>query len=402
MLFSWTIVAVNFALSNTDPAEARNRAATFPIDANSRTSSSLVFYGSTLPTNGGTVLVQLEVRSPTVLSSVGTASVTLQRKLGEIIARISGGSRSVPAGKTLVLDASASTDMDSDSTTAFAFAWDCTRGCSKVLREFLLGSTENVVSIPPTMFSSGDQFSIMLTASKETGPRSDTVQVTLIVVGAEKTDIPFIQIQQLSVRRINPTMRLVLQSESKNYQDVTWTVVSGDFPPGFIIGKSADNWFVVEANSLLPGASYTFSLTASLVKGGTKGTASVTVVTNSAPTSGNCFSTPSLGVEIIDDFKLECSQWTDDDLPLSYEWDLLSATDWNTLPSALRPLLNVTAGGVLSTTLQALLDGWAAAFPGEKLGQTSISPSLLAALPRGNGASGGWIQVLSSRYERFD
>ena len=100
---------------------------------------------------------------------------------------------------------------------------------------------------------------------------------------------------------------------------------------------------VLARDLLLPGATYTFDLTAEVsgVDYLEPGWASLTVVTNSPPALGSCSVT--LSAEPLGLSELRCSEWTDDsaDLPLQYQFGYLTRdtssffalTDWQTSPS---------------------------------------------------------------------
>ena len=80
---------------------------------------------------------------------------------------------------------------------------------------------------------------------------------------------------------------------------------------------------VLAPYSLPPGVKLTFSLTCSTLLGQV-GTAKVTVVTNSPPLPGVFFVDPSEGVELADQFRFTSSMFSDDDMPITYQYGFLS------------------------------------------------------------------------------
>lgn len=115
---------------------------------------------------------------------------------------------------------------------------------------------------------------------------------------------------------------------SSGFSDITyeWTVVttqSGslvDLQTAFI-GYIHRPAVVIRPSALVPGAWYTFRLSATNTQGGT-GFMDHTVRTNAAPIGGFLRVSPASGAELLTEFTVAAQGWIDDveDLPLRYRF----------------------------------------------------------------------------------
>jgi hypothetical protein len=84
---------------------------------------------------------------------------------------------------------------------------------------------------------------------------------------------------------------------------------------------------VLSANSLAETASYVFYLSCGA------SSSSVAVTTNGPPTPGLFTVSPSTGTELSDSFLFAASQWSDQELPLSYVFGFHSPSDYSLILS---------------------------------------------------------------------
>jgi hypothetical protein len=85
-------------------------------------------------------------------------------------------------------------------------------------------------------------------------------------------------------------------------------------------------YFVVPANALQGGLNYKFTLSVQVASLAMSSSTSLTILTNAAPLPGSFLVTPTAGEEVVDLFVFGCTQWQDDDLPISYQFSYRSVS----------------------------------------------------------------------------
>ena len=100
---------------------------------------------------------------------------------------------------------------------------------------------------------------------------------------------------------------------------VAWTRVGASITSPFIGGSDALTTGVVQLDMLTAGVTYTFKLTATDTAGESS-YATVEVVMNEPPASGQLSITPSNGYVFDTDFTFLSENWVDEDLPLAYKF----------------------------------------------------------------------------------
>jgi hypothetical protein len=175
--------------------------------------------------------------------------------------------------------------------------------------------------------------------------KSASVEITVV----DLKDAPYLNvIVQLSRKKdgdgrtvINPNDRLLVAAETnacelvdcKLYADAVqfqysmFEIVRGQEQPKQVLsgGNLAriptgllTQQLIVNPGTLSPGKQYSVKLKLSDRFGTVLGLSGLVVVLNDPPSGGGCLVTPSTGVELEDIFTVQCSQWMDEDLPLSY------------------------------------------------------------------------------------
>jgi hypothetical protein len=136
---------------------------------------------------------------------------------------------------------------------------------------------------------------------------------------------------------MNPSSRLVLTGgvviPSNAVGSAVWSASDSSIqldkialmPVAVELSGSSSLYLALTANSLSAGSTLTFYLTCKLLNGQSS-QAAVTVVTNSPPLAGLFSVDPSSGMELTDVFRMSATQWTDEDVPLSYQFAFVSPT----------------------------------------------------------------------------
>jgi hypothetical protein len=107
-------------------------------------------------------------------------------------------------------------------------------------------------------------------------------------------------------------------------QLVSTTQTSKTFQASAPSAVNGDNYYIsLQSNSLVSGATYTFTLSASIMSGSVSSaasTASLSILINAPPSSGGFTVRPSVGTSLNSSFSLGASGWTDDadDFPLVF------------------------------------------------------------------------------------
>ncbi|RHY29849.1 hypothetical protein DYB32_004809 [Aphanomyces invadans] len=87
----------------------------------------------------------------------------------------------------------------------------------------------------------------------------------------------------------------------------------------------------IAANTLTPGKTYIFRLTAT-DSNGAQGFGTVSITVNSPPTPGTLTISPPIGMAIQDQFTLRCENWSDEDQPLQYSFFKLDSSTRGWVP----------------------------------------------------------------------
>ena len=243
-----------------------------------------------------------------------------------IIAVIEGPSSvSLSVGRTLTLNASRSYD-ELGSSANLNYSWTC-GNCGLHLKP--VHGSGQIVSVTAGAGLAGSLNVVSLTVW--TKDRAAVTNVT-VAVNADSLPTAFIVKPARNIK-INAFDTLTIEASISNVAvlpvTLTWSsdtvnlanVARGPLSQTIYTASVVPRSFTlsIAANSLPPRSSLIFFL-------GCFGAniASITIVTNGPPTPGNFFVVPMQGFEMSTPFSLIANDWADPDLPLSYEFGVVS------------------------------------------------------------------------------
>jgi hypothetical protein len=296
---------------------------------------------------------------------VSTSSTTVYVERSQLVAEVLGGlERNLPSDSSLAIDASGSYDPDQRGVygvdAGLQFSWACVQlepmsdSCSVILST----TGDGVLSVLAGANSGGVVSQITMTvkdSDSEIG-RSKTKTITVTVLDPLQ---PVVEMDSSTVResggeKISPSSALKIQAEVRlvGTGNCQWTVDDGSFDLSAAAVVSTNRAisrsgytllpFVLAPYSLREGTTMTFELTctqyaSAAVYGGSSddgvdysqftdlvGTSSITVEVNSPPSPGQFAVTPPVGTELKDMFSFSSSLWSDDDLPITYQYGFVS------------------------------------------------------------------------------
>jgi hypothetical protein len=289
-----------------------------------------------------------------VVSALSTASgqrssaaVQLKVAQSDLVAVLKGGStRYAMVGDVIKLDASGSYDKDYPQQalprTTVSYAWNCltvapvlSAECAVTLLQANIGRSD-VINVTSTFTALNTTTVVSVTVSDAS--RSSTAQVRVIILQAPSP--------RLSITTAGPTDNvntgkpftllgslylLAPCTAAWSVDDPTITlstaartpVQQSTLPaPG---AASVPFNLVIKSDALPQRATLQFTLSC----GSTA--VSTTVTTNGAPLPGSFYVTPEAGVELLTTFTFTAVQWSDPDLPLTYQFGFQSAVSLSNL-----------------------------------------------------------------------
>ena len=214
----------------------------------------------------------------------------------------------------------------------------------------------SVLEISTRLLLPGRAYSVSVFVSSVLN-RSSMASQTILTTSAF---VPDVTIGTSSQGKHDPAAQLVLQSifDSKNasLSYMSWECESANLNMSdrslFRSGLDGRN-LVVAPSSLVAGSVYRFRFSVSVVGGGL-GAAGVAVIVNSPPAQGTCGASPPTGTALQTRFKLQCSGWNDEDVPLRYKFQV-AATDMNVCEFRLleyyETLLPATSSGAMRAVI---------------------------------------------------
>ena len=277
-----------------------------------------------------------------------------------VVAAVAGGNdQSFLATGHLVLNASMSYDNDLPNAygaaAGLSFLWTCKQlvptlrpDCSDIFSIASMNSSAiditftgvwkaNIIaSVTLTVFSSASSAG----SSAGTGRRSSATTVTVTVLSPSS---PVVAIPtDTAVISQNPSKSLVLTGSVSLYTKgtVQWFVNDPSLSLAAVSlvptqtnvtatkATQLTSYLALRAGALSPRVRYTFSLRCVLANG-MAASASVVVATIGPPIPGVFLVTPAKGIEISTTFSFSASQWTDENLPLSYAFSFFSPNSAN-------------------------------------------------------------------------
>ena len=277
------------------------------------------------------------------VSSASTFS-TVYVARSTVTAKIAGGyTRLIPVGSPLLLDASSSVDNDIDPKSKLpmnlGFPWECTIISSNKFgarcNDIFDGNVLEMSTIKVVNITSGYKYAVSVLVTSNDG-RTNKVQATIEGCAPIAATITM----NTYISRINVFDRLLLSASisAKSNQTVQWSVVGGGTPlvpiaitPTYknltvvqMTGKGAYFPLALKPNSLKPGMTYTFRISATPIKFYLDKIpyGEITITVNSPPVSGTLVGAPANGTALTTNFLFAAPGWVADSaaLPLSYRF----------------------------------------------------------------------------------
>jgi hypothetical protein len=291
-----------------------------------------------------------------------SAAVQLSVLQSDLVAVLKGGStRYAMVGEVVTLDASNSYDKDYPQQAlagaAVTYAWQCltvapalSAACAVTLLEANPGRS-SVINVTSTYTALNTTGVVSVTVSDAS--RSSTAQVRIIILQAPSP--------RLSITAVGPTDNvntgkpftllgslylLAPCTASWSVDDPTIALTTAARTPvqQFTLpaaGTTAVPFNLVIKSDALPQRA---TLQFTLACGST--TVSTTVTTNGAPLPGSFSVKPAYGIELSTTFTFAAAQWSDPDLPLTYQFGFQSAVSLSNLVIVSRSELSYAASSL--------------------------------------------------------
>ena len=302
------------------------------------------------------------------IANSATAFVHMGRQ--DVIAKIAGGDRDSGTDQVLTIIADETSDPDNMlSLSDLTYEWSCRSwaeaGYDEESETMMMGyvgdcgskaneitAAENGVEIafPSATFGS-NQYEFSVTVSHETFVESAVSTASALVV-IKAGQPPSVSINKLAVDKFNNNADTFAEMESSyemkgNYVRSYWELISGEGVVSDIFytkdnagGYSRPN-MILSLGDLSGGSTYVFKYTVYDDQSADSfGSAAITVVTNSPPTSGMFAIEPIQGEALVTEFNFFVDFWQDDasDLPLTYLFKSIKGVE--TSNSAESPLMD--------------------------------------------------------------
>ena len=292
--------------------------------------------------------VILTVRN-TASAQSSTAKVNIFVQQSPLVAALKGGrTQSAVIGGVAIIDASNSYDPDlpgeSGASAGLKFSWSCVQimpvfstSCALDPDTALsaLSSDTAVVSFAADLRAVNTMSTVTVTVYDAT--RSSSASVDIKTQHSSAPQVTIVTATH-SVTSVNAKKQLQLSGSVSVQSPCTavWTVDDSRLTLDAValaplstavpIASTRTVNLVLGAHSLPERASLTFSLACG------ESAASIVVTTNGPPQLGTFRVSPSTGVELSTGFLFAAELWTDPDLPITYQFGVLSATSRNLLP----------------------------------------------------------------------
>ena len=316
--YSWTVIGhSNLYSESKDPSKFKLSTSKLTVD------------------NSYTVKVTVTHKS----GKSSSASVIVYVDDASLVVTIGGGSmQSVRIGEAIALSAANSYDPDQSglfgTDAGISFTWTCVQ-IDPIYSEscpLALDSDSNeIVNLSVISEASLEAVSLVTVTGISKG-RIVEASVSVVIIDASDP-IVSITTSDHDLTSVNVKNSVVISGTvalSKSC-DATWTSddVTLDLSSSALTdttipltpGALRSVNLVLSANSLAETASYVFFLTCG------SSSSSISVTTNGPPTPGLFAVSPSSGTELSDLFLFAASQWTDQELPLSYVFGFQSPSD---------------------------------------------------------------------------
>ncbi|ETM39411.1 hypothetical protein L914_14437, partial [Phytophthora nicotianae] len=268
-----------------------------------------------------------------------SADVQINVVRTDLTALIAAGNRSIGVEQDLVLDGSLSVDPDGiQNSVSMQYSWTCWTlhtttqvydvACLTATGETLTLDSKAKITVAANTMNPNTVYKFALTVSKDTRTSSTSVFITM-TPGSP----PQVSIEPLGSVKVNANDRVILKGKAVSKLPLTkteWTLVgASDATMSSIFAVPRGRlMMLLSEGKLTPGVSYKFQLNATDSSGQT-GSAMITVVANSPPSSGSLTVTPAIGYALEDTFSLLASDWVDEDLPLKYTFKYIKGATYS-------------------------------------------------------------------------
>jgi len=278
-------------------------------------------------------------------SNENTVVVKVTTLTSDLVATIAGGTmRTVSESDILIMDGSNSYDPDGGKV---GYTWSCSDAIDNPCGQNATGS-ESVMKIGKYMLpdnSTREPYAITLEIDSISDDRTASYTQWIYV---EAEEVPSIDITTTATK-FNPTesntISATLDTTSGKIKAV-WSVSDSStdleygnslsanilgaytktFPENSYGGLATFNLQLKSGAIDTEGSSYTLKLTATFQDSGASSMATITFVSNSAPTSGSLAVSPDSGYVLQTAFDATLSGWVDDDTPLLYTFYLMKGS----------------------------------------------------------------------------
>jgi hypothetical protein len=273
-----------------------------------------------------------------------TTSTQIFIKESTLSAVVSGGTtRAITIDDSLTLSGANSFDNDIPdevgAAAGLSYEWICTQVVPDITDTCPFNITSDTTTAETITFyampeTSGFEASVQMIITS--GSRSATTSVTVYTV---TEDAATVSITSEFASAINTVTKVEIDADITFVGDgtATWSFDSTDLVLGDIASSaistsiSADtesnliNRLTLPPGSLTAGETYIFTITVAL-DSGVESFSTVSLELNSGPTPGLFSVSPGSGIEVETTFTLTATGWTDDNLPLTFEYGFISAS----------------------------------------------------------------------------
>jgi len=307
---------------------------------------------------GSLYTVEVNVSSLTT-GTWNTDSVQLVIQKAPLKAVIYGGNyRSVLLSVGITMNGSNSMDLDltPGQHPSFTYSWSCKDSLGTVC---VLGPSEEptVATIMPTNLQGGLTYTFTLQIKDGNRTSNASAQVYVISGEASLTSIDTSKLTAVAlVGKANPYTNLILNGLVSFIPSIKITVPTGlakwsldkTSISAFVTGSrdvskvsltnttlplkngvNATRYLVIAAHTMVPGGTYTFAFSCTMLGSTIISVAKYTILVNSPPLSGALICTPVYGSSLADNFFISTNGWTDDpgDFPFLYSFNYYDSTN---------------------------------------------------------------------------
>jgi hypothetical protein len=322
------------------------------VDTSSRDPSKLLLPAFSLQAN---VLYDISLKV-TITATQQSATAVLQVfvEAGDVVPVVAlGSSRTVRVDQSIDIDASGSYDQDQSGVKGTAagltFSWSCVQTapvfastCADVLSSAAAPPSQpGIFSLTARSTAADAVVQVTVTIADVSNSRTASSAVTVTVLPSLAPVVSVTASSATGVVNANQPLSFAgsVSLPVGFNGTATWSAPdTGSFKLSQATQSALVNYIspvptavqtkvylALAANTLPPGLTLTFSLTACTSLNGMQSVATVAVTVNASPQPGSFRVAPSSGEELVESFSFLAERWTDADLPLLYQFSYLTA-----------------------------------------------------------------------------